>query len=398
METAINNYLDVIGLQDTENTANTSGAPASSNTSMGYPPPPDLAASASGDDDVRAPIPEQTMRLVEPAQDHYVRRNMTSSSSTVKPSSQDPFRDFYYEMTAPAPAAPAGSRQQKLAELFRPPLELIFRGPMWEAKEVALKSRKLLCVNIQEPTEFSCQVLNRDLWKDKSIQRILSDYYIFLQVYAQSEEGKAFRGSYHVNATPFVGVIDPVTNALLGEMHALNDASSVQSQLEMLVVEHGMDAEATEAGGKRPRYEPEASDPVPGSRLSEDEMLAMAIAASLNGGNVDGGEQMQAEAEAEEGAVHSPPFILPPEPEAGQDSIRVQIRTPVGKRINCRFNLHDKVLLLCQCVAALSEVGVGQVSLKMMDTPAGTEIKEEHHTMTLEELGCANSVILATLL
>lgn len=37
-------------------------------------------------------------------------------------------------------------------------------------------------INVQDPTEFSCQVLNRDLWSDTIVKDIVKESFIFLQV------------------------------------------------------------------------------------------------------------------------------------------------------------------------------------------------------------------------
>jgi hypothetical protein len=42
-------------------------------------------------------------------------------------------------------------------------------------------------VNIQNPSEFSCQVLNRDLWSDGFVKDIIRQWFIFLQVKKKKE-------------------------------------------------------------------------------------------------------------------------------------------------------------------------------------------------------------------
>lgn len=43
-------------------------------------------------------------------------------------------------------------------------------------------SGKWLLVNLQDSTEFSCQVLNRDLWSNTRVKRIINDNFVFWQV------------------------------------------------------------------------------------------------------------------------------------------------------------------------------------------------------------------------
>jgi UBX domain-containing protein 7 len=51
-----------------------------------------------------------------------------------------------------------------------------------QARTVARENSKWIVVSIHDPTEFPCQMLNRDLWKDKAVKDILKSSFIFLQV------------------------------------------------------------------------------------------------------------------------------------------------------------------------------------------------------------------------
>lgn len=85
-------------------------------------------------------------------------------------------------------------------DLFRPPLDLIFRGNFEmvfiyiiylfhyiefnfsKAKFEGQRQNKWLMVNIQNPQEFACQVLNRDVWSNHAVKSILNEHFIFWQV------------------------------------------------------------------------------------------------------------------------------------------------------------------------------------------------------------------------
>ena len=45
---------------------------------------------------------------------------------------------------------------------------------------------KWIMVNIMNSQEFSCQILNRDLWSDKQVQKTIREHFYFLQVVSQS--------------------------------------------------------------------------------------------------------------------------------------------------------------------------------------------------------------------
>ena len=46
---------------------------------------------------------------------------------------------------------------------------------------------KWILVNIQNTSEFVCQVLNRDIWKDASIRTLIQKHFIFWQVRFESK-------------------------------------------------------------------------------------------------------------------------------------------------------------------------------------------------------------------
>lgn len=45
---------------------------------------------------------------------------------------------------------------------------------------------KWIMINIMNSQEFSCQILNRDLWSDKEVQKTIREHFYFLQVVSQS--------------------------------------------------------------------------------------------------------------------------------------------------------------------------------------------------------------------
>lgn len=51
-----------------------------------------------------------------------------------------------------------------------------------QARATAREQTKWLMVNIQDPTEFTCQMLNRDLWSDETVKEFVRESFVFLQV------------------------------------------------------------------------------------------------------------------------------------------------------------------------------------------------------------------------
>lgn len=100
------------------------------------------------------------------------------------------------------------TKRKTLEDLFKPPLDIIHKGTfdsvstilaqilsfvgryvfltkiLWsqQAKLAGEKDRKWLIVNIQDSTEFRCQMLNRDVWSNSSVRNIIAEHFILWQV------------------------------------------------------------------------------------------------------------------------------------------------------------------------------------------------------------------------
>lgn len=53
---------------------------------------------------------------------------------------------------------------------------------MLQARDTGKTVKKWIMVNIQNVSEFSCQILNRDVWSQKSIKNLVRENFLFLQV------------------------------------------------------------------------------------------------------------------------------------------------------------------------------------------------------------------------
>ena len=76
-----------------------------------------------------------------------------------------------------------GSKKRAtLSELYRPPLELLFQGNFTEAKEAGAAINKWLLVNVQDATEFSSHILNRDVWHNSQVKNVVETSFLLWQV------------------------------------------------------------------------------------------------------------------------------------------------------------------------------------------------------------------------
>ncbi|KAH6940433.1 hypothetical protein HPB50_027583 [Hyalomma asiaticum] len=186
LEMAINMHVDSDWTQPSN--SHTGEAALASSSDM---PPPSVAAP---EDDVRPPIPPVREVLVDgpfPYGYHAPRRATYSVF--------DRFRDFQAEarlqeekMLQGDTDSPSYKKRKTLEDLFRPPLDLMHRGSFESAREVGRAKNRWLMVNVQNVQEFACQVLNRDVWSNSTIKSIISEHFVFWQVYQDSEEGQRY--------------------------------------------------------------------------------------------------------------------------------------------------------------------------------------------------------------
>lgn len=51
-----------------------------------------------------------------------------------------------------------------------------------QARERCRAQPRWLMVTLHDPSEFPCQILNRDLWKDQSVRDLIRENFCFMQV------------------------------------------------------------------------------------------------------------------------------------------------------------------------------------------------------------------------
>ncbi|XP_012278148.1 UBX domain-containing protein 7 isoform X2 [Orussus abietinus] len=102
-------------------------------------------------------------------------------------------------------------KSKRLEDLFRPPCDILFLGNFMAAREHAKQVNRWLLVNVQNPQEFACQILNRDLWPNPQIREIVKDHFVLWQVLSNTADGKRYIDFYNVNEYPYLAVVDPRT-------------------------------------------------------------------------------------------------------------------------------------------------------------------------------------------
>ena len=130
--------------------------------------------------------------MIEPGYEGYALTRQNPNRARIR-SVFDGFRNFGSENGANAGSGSSssnggggsgGSRGKKrtLEELFKPPLDIMYKGDFQDARDAATAAKKWLLVNIQDAGEFQCQVLNRDVWSNKAVKTVISEHFLFWQV------------------------------------------------------------------------------------------------------------------------------------------------------------------------------------------------------------------------
>ncbi|KAI6198258.1 UBX domain-containing protein 7 [Aphelenchoides fujianensis] len=92
-------------------------------------------------------------------------------------------------------------QQQKLAEMFRPPVDILTHSDWDSLLQTGRTRGRWVLVNLQDPGEFECQVLNRDVWSNATLKEVIKEGLLFWQAYVNTSEGRRV-SAYHQLTQP----------------------------------------------------------------------------------------------------------------------------------------------------------------------------------------------------
>ncbi|KAL8731759.1 MAG: hypothetical protein Q9166_003206 [cf. Caloplaca sp. 2 TL-2023] len=280
---------------------------------------------------------------------------------------------------ATAGASEASSKSRTLAEMYRPPYELMSRLPWDQARQQGKESQRWILVNIQDPSIFDCQILNRDIWKDPGVMETVRENFIFMQYAKDDPRGNQYVQYYfqtreNPNAYPHIAIVDPRT----GEQVKVWSGPPAPKATDFLMQLHEfLDRYSLNVSAKNPvaRRKPEPRKETQIEKMTEEQMLEMALQNSLAGNStlreddpddltrsvnkglasksdaVEGDTSMENAAEQQQsngtssgpsafGAISS--SAPHTEPAADVPSTRIQFRHPTGRVVR-RFAISDPV-------------------------------------------------------
>jgi hypothetical protein len=321
-------------------------------------------------------------------------------------------------------ASEQSSKAARLAELFRPPFELMNQIPWDEAREKGKEELKWILVNIQDPSIFHCQQLNRDIWKHEGIRELVKENFVFMQFSKDDPRGQQYTQYYFPlrdddAAYPHIAIVDPRT----GEQMKVWSGPPVPipgeflMQLVEFLDRYSLDVTKKNPVAKRKIEKPKSVDV---GRLTEEEMLDLALQNSLAAsgdtrpkevdpddltksfGDISKGKGKVTE-ESEEAAnghattastspfsqiLSNNPYTAPP---PGPSVTRMQFRFPAGRPIVQTFDLNEPVRRIYEWLKASPIEGKEGVEFELKSM--GKDLIE-HLDETIGAAGLKNSTIM----
>ena len=330
---------------------------------------------------------------------------------------------------ATAGASESSSRSNMLAEMYRPPFEIMSRQPWDQARQEGKEGEKWLLVNIQDPSIFDCQVLNRDIWKNAGIMDTVKENFIFMQYAKDDPRGSQyiqyyFQGRDSADAYPHIAIVDPRT----GEQVKVWSGLPAPKAPDFLMQLHEfLDRYSLKASAKNPvaRRKPETKKETQIEKMTEEQMLEMAMQNSLappatsrrdsdpdeltksvgnvgpsNAKGVDGDASMaDVDSSHTNGSTTSPFASISAssphsEPPTDAPSTRIQFRHQNGRVVR-RFALSDPVRRIYEWLKASPLEGKEGVEFELICM--GKNLMERLDE-SIEQVGLKNSSVMVEFL
>jgi len=330
-------------------------------------------------------------------------------------------------------ASEASSKAARLAELFRPPFELMNQIPWDDARDKGKDEAKWILVNVQDPSIFDCQQLNRDIWKNQGIKELVKENFIFMQYSKDDPRGNQYIQYYFPlrdsdAAYPHIAIVDPRTGEQVKVWSGppIPDAGEFLMQLVEFLDRYSLDVTKKNPVAKRKPEKPKSIDV---DRLTEEEMLDLALQNSLanteaagpkehdpddltksfgdmskgKGKEVDNGEKVEGSEPVNGHTDESTPESTYTrissnnphvQPAPGPDVTRIQFRHPTGRVIR-NFQVDDPVLRIFEWLKAEPLEGKEGVAfdLKGMGKDLGEYLEE-----TIADAGLKNGTVMVEFL
>ena len=298
--------------------------------------------------------------------------------------------------------------------------------PWDDAREKGKEEAKWILVNVQDPSIFDCQQLNRDIWKHDGIRDVVKENFIFMQYSKDDPRGNQYIQYYFPlkdsdAAYPHIAIVDPRTGEQVKVWSGppVPNPTDFLMQLVEFLDRYSLDVTKKNPVAKRKSEKPKSVDV---DRLTEEEMLDLALQNSLANSRATGpkendpddltksfGDVSKGKGKEVDGTVDPEPTnghastsstwspfsqILSnnphTEPEPGPDVTRIQFRHSNGRVVR-RFRFDDTVRRIYEWLKAEPLEGKAGVvfDLKGMGMDLIDYLDE-----TIEDAGLKNGTVM----
>lgn len=164
--------------------------------------------------------------------------------------------------------------------------------PWDDARQQGKDESKWMLVNVQDPAIFDCQSLNRDIWKHQGIKETVKENFIFMQYDKDDPRGNQYIQYYFPlkdsnAAYPHIAIVDPRT----GEQVKVWSGPPNPKAMDFLMQLHEfLDRYSLNVSVRNPvaKRKPEQSVTIDVDKLTEEQMLELALQNSLANGTLIG--------------------------------------------------------------------------------------------------------------
>ncbi|KAI5286966.1 hypothetical protein KEM52_001806, partial [Ascosphaera acerosa] len=199
-----------------------------------------------------------------------------------------------------SPTTAGAAKLNRLAEMYKPPFEIMTELPWEDLRDEAREQAKWIMVNIQDPSVFDCQVLNRDIFRDARVRETLASSFVFAQYTLDDPRARTYLTYYfqdHASqdAYPYIAIVDPRTGELVRKWSGrpVPERNEFLMQLHEFLDQYSLSAWARNPVAaeveKRTLEKQEAARSgrpaaVDFDRMTEEEQMEFAMRESLGGG------------------------------------------------------------------------------------------------------------------
>ncbi|GBB86973.1 hypothetical protein RclHR1_13420002 [Rhizophagus clarus] len=331
---------------------------------------------------IRAPIAPKREILVGGDQNDHVsfdgiaRRSVPRSNR----SRDNNFQNRTFAGNAlPHRMGPSDEKATRLADLYAPPFDIINKENFERTRNRAKNENKWVMVDIQNIREFSCQVLNRDLWNNNAVKEVIKAHFLFLQFNSESPDGRQYVNYYPIDSYPHIAIIDPRT----GERVKVLNATKLSPNEFIMLITDFLDSYSLTDQKK-------STSSRSATRLIEEESSRERPAYDFN----DEIDEIEDTEEEDDSTTEEPTSIFdsiqPVEREEAQGptSAMIKFRLADGQTVIRRFEKMDPVRYLFEFIKTVPNLKDQEFELVCHRNNLINQVNQ-----TVEDAGLSNSLV-----